>query len=244
MVRKTTDSLIEVIINGTYTDVENNVKPYRIKIEMPDCIDEWLLPNIKHRYALNYLRKGKEFKNDKEVDNKDYLNVAKINVINVEEIDENGNNTIKTLNKLPSFYGKSLFNFTYFELQDFSTAFGLHSIRETGENIESMRMTAFLEYLDKVKGISGDQVKQFSFYKYDRTRRHYYLELNEEEKKNFIIDKRECVDLKYFEEQDERIKEGNRSILDLLDKKSTYHDEKTQVSKPKVKDSDKTIQFV
>ena len=199
MTRQTTDKLIEVIINGAFVDVEKTIRPYRVKIEMPDCIDEWLLSNIKTRYALQTLRKGKEYQNqntnqttnqtekDKEntkekssgnkneIENKSYLNASRVITVNIEEIDENGNNLIKITNKLPSFYNKSIFNFSYLQLQDFSVAFGLHEIKTGGESIETMRMNAFLEYLNKVKGIDENKIKQFSFYKYDKVyKRAFY----------------------------------------------------------------------
>jgi hypothetical protein len=215
MVRKTTDKLIEVIVNGTYADVENIIKTYRVKVEMPDCLDEWLMTNIKNKYILQTIKRGKEYQNKKEIENADYLKASTVKSLNIEEIDENGNSLLKVTDKLPSFYGKSLFNFSYSELQDFSVAFGLHTIRNYG-SIETMRMDAFLEYLQKIKGIDENKIKQFSFYKYDKVRRKYSLELSEEERNGFIIDRRECYDLKEFHNQDTRISEGNRSVLDLV----------------------------
>jgi hypothetical protein len=218
MVRKTTDKIIEVIVNGTYADVENNIRNYRVKVCMPDCIDEWIMANIKNRYILATLKKGKEFlSNGKEANNLDYLNVASVKRITIEEVDDYGKSLIVVTDRLPSFYEKSLFNFSFLEIQDFSTAFGLHKVQTTG-SIEKMKKTIFLEYLEKVKGLSEAEIKDFSFYKYDKVRKTYTLELTDEEKNNFIIKKRVCLDSKQFDDEDIRIVNGNRSLLDLLDK--------------------------
>jgi hypothetical protein len=185
MSRITTDRMIEVIVNGIFEDSENKLKTYRIKLFMPDCIDEWIHSNIKNRYGLKSIQRGKEYKDGKEIENKEYLKASKLISINIEETDEMGNNLIKVTNKCPTFYGRSLFTFTNIEIQDFATAFGLHKVKTQG-SIENLRMDAFLEYLEKIKQIDENKVKQFSFYKYDKARRKHYIEISDEEKKGFI----------------------------------------------------------
>jgi hypothetical protein len=204
--------IIEIIVKGVFVDIERKSMPYRVKIEMPDCIDEWLLSNIK-RYVLPTIKQGKELKGDKLVDNKFY---QAVNKINITEIEANNDGDLRTYTqKIPSFYGKSLFDFTFSEIQDFAVAFGLHQIK-TGGNLDELKKDAFLQYIKLIKNIDDTQIKNFSFYKYDKLRRKYYLELTDYEKRNFIINEHECVDIKEFEEQDKKILEGQKSIFDII----------------------------
>jgi hypothetical protein len=231
MAREITDRIIEVIVNGTYEDAENKTRLYRVKVLMPDCLDEWLYSNIKSRYALKAILKGKEYRDGKEVENKEYLKASRLLSLTIEETDEKGNDLLRVTDRRPSFYGRSLFTFTNIEIQDFAVAFGLHSIRTHG-SIENLRMEAFLEYLRQLKGIDDRNLVQFSFYKYDKTRKKHYIEISEEEKSRIVFSRRECCDLREFREQDEKIKTGHRSISELLDDGCGYHSPTTRDSDP------------
>jgi hypothetical protein len=59
--RKITDKLIEVVVNGEFWNSENHLVPYRVKISMPDCMDEYMVSNIKRRYLFKAVKSGMEY---------------------------------------------------------------------------------------------------------------------------------------------------------------------------------------
>ena len=216
MKRKLTKNIIKVICNGSFIDVNNKTIPYRVMVELPNCLDEWLKSNIKNRYIVRTIRQGKELTSDnKEVENKYYYDIRNVREINIEQTDKNGESAIIETDRIPSFYGKSIFNFNIGELQDFATAFGLHEIQTKGD-IDVLRKDAILAYLKRVKKLKEEDIKSLSFYKYDKTRQKYYIEFSEEDKKSTIINNFINVDIEEFKEQDEEIEQGTKSIGDLF----------------------------
>jgi hypothetical protein len=213
--RNVTDKIIEVAVSGEFWNTEKHTVPYRVKISLPDCLNEYLLTNIKNRYIFRAIKNGMEYSNGKEKENKEYYRVGKVKTYKIEFYDDNGESAVIVTDKTPSFYSKSIFKMSRNELQDFSVAFGLHKIPAAGD-VEESRKIAFIEYLDKIKGINEEKLKTFSFYKYDTLRRKYYFEFTEEELENAKIHNHECHDLKEFAENDEKIASGKQSVLDLF----------------------------
>ena len=211
--RKLNSNLITVVANGIFSDINSRNINYRVQLELPNCIDEWLVSNIKNRYILSAIMEGKEYINEKSTkENKSYLEVKEIKTINIEE------ETIKDTGKTPSFYGKSIFDFSEREIQDFATAFGIHSITKSG-NVEELRKQAIVGYLKTVKGITDEQLKEYSFYKYDKARMKHYFDFSEVSKDKVIINVKDFVSIDYereFKNNDEVIETGNKDIGDLF----------------------------
>jgi hypothetical protein len=194
--REVTPYLRNASVSGTFaTDNGEQVK-FKVVITLPDCHDEWILSNIKNRYILNYL---KDEGNSKKNNNEKYKEAAYIKTIKIDE--ESPEN--KLTNKKPSFYGKSIFDFTYQECQDFAASFGLHAV-EVNKSLDYLRKQCFIEYLDKRYDINDRQnktstnynkskdIKTYSFYKYDKIKNTYYIEI--ENKDDYIIGEYFCAD--------------------------------------------------
>ena len=215
--RKLTKNLIKVICNGTFTDINNRAIPYRVYVELPDCIDEWLKSNIKNRYIKQTIRNGKELlHNNKEKENINYYDIKEILSLFVEEINDRGESGIIITDKIPSFYNKSILDFNYAELQDFAVAFGLHDIPVDG-SIDDMRKKAVESYLINIEKLPKDNLRDLSFYKYDRRTLKSYIEFSERDKKLLTIVKHLNRDIEEFSYREKIIK-GERTLGDVLKK--------------------------
>ncbi len=122
--------------------------------------------------------------------------------------------------KLPlysNFLGRraDIFDCSYMELQDIATAFGLHEIR-VDDTVEDLQKNTVIAYLKRIKGLTDKQLKEMSFYRYDKLRMKYYIEFDKFDKKQAILNNYYCADLEEFEEEEEALN-GFRSISELFD---------------------------
>lgn len=202
-----------IAVNGVFVDINNNQVPYRVQVKMPDCIDEFLKSNIKSRYILYTLKQGKELKSDgKLVNNEKYQEVASVLTVVVEK------NSRKLLETYPSFYGKSLLDLNEREIQDFATAFGLHDILAKIDDIDEARTKLVKSFLKNILKLEESKIKNLSFYRFDKARQQEYFEFSDNDVKEFTINTEDfnCVDVEEFKEQDEVIKQGKKSVSDVL----------------------------
>ena len=223
--------IMQVMVKGEFKDINGRNIPYRTIIEMPYCIEEWLISNIKNRYILESIQKGYEYKEDKKERNLIYDGVEKVMTINIESIKDSG--------KEPTFYNKSIFDFNYSEIQDFSVAFGIHEINKEG-TIEELRQQALFGYLKNIKGLTEEKIKQFSFYKYDKKRMRHYIEFDNNDKEIAVIKRYRNADVKEFEEKDIKTMDKRRlsDIMfeeDDIEEKETM--EKMENKNNKIKDN-------
>mgnify|MGYP001150762230 FL=1 len=73
-----------------------------------------------------------------------------------------------------------------------------------------------IAYLTRIKKIPEKQLKEMSFYRYDKIRMKYYIEFDNFDKKQAIIGNYQCADLEEFEEG-EKVLNGFRTIAELFD---------------------------
>jgi hypothetical protein len=178
--RNVTNNLIEVTVTGIFLTYDKKKINYCVRIKTPDCDDLFLGSIIKARYLKAAILQGKEYTANGETPNDKYAYLSRIITMYVDM------ESIKVLDEQPSFYGKSLFDFDYTEIQDFAVAFGLSRIPTDGQ-LKTLRDFAFKEY---VTNVLGRKKEDFTFYKYDSARRYYYFDLDDETKKKFTIGKR------------------------------------------------------
>lgn len=236
--REVNQNVITVIVNGTFIDINSRQINYRVQVSLPNCIDEWLLSNITNRYLLEVIRNGKEYTQDnKLIDNKDYFLANSIKSAEIEWTDRNGKNLVIDTGNIPTFYGKSIFECSYMELQDIATALGLHEIR-TDETLEELKKNVVLAYLIRIKKIPEKKLKEMSFYRYDKKRMKYYIEFSETDKKRAIINNYQCADLEEFEEE-EKVLNGFRDMGELFDDKETIIKDKKETVKETSNKKDK-----
>jgi hypothetical protein len=224
-VRTVTENLISVDVTGEFRDYENKTQIYSVEVILPDCDEAWLKSNIVSRYLFRTIKNGKEKKRLPDgkfefVDNQNYLKIRQI--VKFEADVDNR----RVLDKKPYFYGKSLFDFTLTDLQDFAVAFGLKRVKSQGE-LRDIIESAFIEYIEKVL---GKKKESFSCFRYDNKRGRYYLSLDNETRANFIIKERGLglIDPELTEE--EKKPEGTDNVLNAL---------KDQQSKSLEKNKDK-----
>lgn len=230
--REVNQNVITVVVSGTFIDINKRIINYRVQVSLPNCLDEWLLSNITNRYLLEVIRNGKEYTpSGKLVDNKDYSLVNSIKSAEIEWTDRNGKNLIIDTGNIPTFYGKSIFDCSYMEIQDIATALGLHEIR-TDETLEELKKNVVLAYLTRIKKIPEKKLKEMSFYIYDKKRMKYYIEFSETDKKKAVINNYQCADLEEFEEE-ERVLNGFRDMSELFDDKETITKKETSNKKDK-----------
>lgn len=216
--REVNKNIISVVVSGTFLDINNRKINYRVQVNLPNCMDEWLLSNIVNRYLLEAIRNCKEYKEDgKLVNNDDYSLASSIDSAKIEYTNKKGEPLLLDTGKEPTFYGKSIFDCSYMELQDIATAFGLHEIR-VDEDLDELKKNVVLAYLIRIKGIPENKLKEMSFYRYDKKRMNYYIEFSDMDKKQAIINKYVCADLEEFEEE-EKVLNGFRDMSELFDAK-------------------------
>lgn len=238
--REINQNIINVVVSGTFIDINNRQINYRVQVNLPNCIDEWLLSNITNRYLLEVIRNGKEYTpSGKLTDNKDYSLVSSIKSAEIEWTDRNGKNLIIDTGNIPTFYGKSIFDCSYMEIQDIATALGLHEIR-TDETLEELKKNVVLAYLTRIKKIPEEDLKEMSFYRYDKKRMKYYIEFSETDKKRAIINNYQCADLEEFEEE-ERVLNGFRDMSELFDDKETITKKETSKETSNKKDKESKL---
>ena len=232
--RKVNQDIINVVVSGKFTDINNRKVNYRVQVSLPNCIDEWLLSNIINRYLLETIKNCKEYREDgKIVDNESYALISSIKSAKIEWTDKKGKSLLVDTGKIPSFYGKSIFDCSYMELQDMATALGLHEVR-VDDTLEGLQKAIVIAYLTRIKKISEKKLKEMSFYKYDKKRMKYYIEFSETDKKQAVIHEYQCADFEEFDEE-ETVLNGFRNMEDLFGKtknipnKTTDFKEKTEV---------------
>ncbi|MDR0423787.1 MAG: hypothetical protein LBH46_04355 [Rickettsiales bacterium] len=221
--REITPYYINVVVNGTYTSSLQKIMHYRVKVKIPDCYDLRLKSNLQNRILKNYIINTQlEYTKDGEFKkNDDYKTLIKVTSVNIEKNDGEGNSLIEFTDELPNFYGKSIFKYSYEDIQDIAISFGLHSIKNTGD-IEELRNQLFIEYLDKILGINDKQnrrestynpdkdIKNKSFYKLDVNEQKYYIDLTDEDVDDFKITNWINLDDKKLKK--EKIKSGSEKI--------------------------------
>lgn len=213
--RKVNQNIINVVVSGKFLDINDRKINYRVQVSLPNCIDEWLLSNIINRYLLETIKNCKEYREDgKVVDNESYGLISSIKSAKIEWTDKKGKSLLVDTGKVPSFYGKSIFDCSYMELQDIATAFGLHEIK-VDDTLEELQKNMVIAYLTRIKKISEKQLKEMSFYKYDKTRMKYYIEFSKFDKKQAIINSYQCADFEEFEEEDKALN-GFRDMGELF----------------------------
>lgn len=172
--RELNKNIINVVVSGKFVDINERKINYRVLVSLPNCIDEWLLSNIINRYLLETIKNCKEYREDgKLVTNDDYALVSGIKSARIEYTDKRGKSLLLDTGKVPTFYGKSIFDCSYMELQDMATAFGLHEIR-VDDTVEDLQKNTVIAYLKRIKGLTDKQLKEMSFYRYDKLRMKYY----------------------------------------------------------------------
>jgi hypothetical protein len=210
--RTVTDKLINVNVTGQFRSFDNKIVGYSIRIKLPDCDDYFLGSIIKARYLKQTILKGQEWYLEsgkyKSKENRDYLTIK--NVITMYLDLDN----IDITNEIPSFYNKSIFEYTADEIQDLATAFGLSLVPATG-HLNKLRDSMFREYITK---ILGRELKEMPFYKFDNIRRNFYFDLTPELKNKFIIRSRSNPEeTKLSPEDDQTNKQKTVDIDKLLD---------------------------
>lgn len=240
--REVNKNIINVVVSGKFTDINDRNINYRVLVSLPNCIDEWLLSNITNRYLLEALKNCKEYKEDGTLmDNEDYGRVASIKSVRIEYTDKTGKSLLMDTGKIPSFYGKSVFDCSYMELQDIATAFGLHEIK-VDDTMEELQKNTIIAYLTRIKKIPESKLKEMSFYRYDKKRMKYYIEFDETDRRHAIINKYQCADLEEFEEE-ERILNGFRHMTELFDEPdqpdTNLNEDMNFKSKPEIRNNKK-----
>ncbi len=214
--RELNQNIINVVVSGKFIDINDRKVNYRVLVSLPNCMDEWLLSNIINRYLLEAIKNCKEYVDEgKFIDNENYGLVSSIKSAKIEYTDKKGKSLLIDTGKIPSFYGKSIFDCSYMELQDMATAFGLHEIR-VDDTLEELQKNMVIAYLTRIKKIPEKQLKEMSFYRYDKIRMKYYIEFDNFDKKQAIIGNYQCADLEEFEEG-EKVLNGFRTIAELFD---------------------------
>ena len=215
--RKVNENIISVVVSGDFVDINNRLINYRVLVKLPNCVDEWLLSNIINRYLFETIRNCQEYNdNGKFTKNDNYANIKAVKTAKIEWTDRKGKSLIVDTGQKPSFYGKSIFDFSYMELQDFATAFGIHEIKVNGE-VEELQKQAVIGYLIRIKGISDEKIKKMSFFRYDEKRMKYYIDFDEKDKAAAVIRKYKCADLNEFEKQDYTNLKGRIKLEKIFD---------------------------
>ena len=195
-------NIISVVVSGDFVDINNRIINYRVLVKLPNCVDEWLLSNITNRYLFESIRNCQEYNdNGKFTKNEHYADIKAIKTARIEWTDKKGKSLITDTGQIPTFYGKSIFDFTYMELQDFATAFGIHEIKINGE-VEELQKQAVVGYLTRIKKMTENDIRNMSFFKYDKTRMKHYIDFDEKDKQSAIVNKWKSADKEEFLDQD------------------------------------------
>lgn len=184
-------------------------------VKLPDCIDEWLLSNIKRRYIKRAIKEGKQLLPDgKEKANVGYTEINDVISVSLEETKSDGESAIETTEEVPSFYGKSIVDFSYNELQDFAVAFGLHDI-PVYASIDKMRGKAVESYLLNVKKINKKTLEKLSFFRYDEKNQKVYFKFSNSDKEMLVISKHENVDINEYNNRN-KVKKDIITLKDIM----------------------------